>query len=43
VLDWVASAGFEEFFKRFDMPHKTAQEYRQRYLTAAIKGMLQMR
>jgi hypothetical protein len=43
TLDWIAGAGFRDFFAQFDFPYHTAQEFRQRYLTHAARGMAAVR
>lgn len=44
VLDWIGGAGFAEVFEEYDnFPYKSAHEFRQRYLTQALRGLQPVR
>ena len=41
LLDRLATEGFGDFFERFqDFSYTTAEEYRQRYAVAALRGLI---
>jgi phenylalanine-4-hydroxylase len=39
VLDWISGPGFAEFFERYGREERTAHEFRQRYILAALKAI----
>jgi len=41
VLEWVAGEGFGDFFGHFpDFTYTSAEEYRQRFSVAALRGLV---
>jgi hypothetical protein len=41
VLQWLAGPGFAPFFERWDQfEHRSAVEFRQRYLIRALRGFV---
>jgi hypothetical protein len=41
ILEWVTGAGFDKFFERYEgkFPWRSALEFRQRFITQAMRGL----